>query len=209
MDAVVTSPDDMEPTMVTRHTAGGLARGRATSDAAAGKPTPPPQYPAAAADAAQREAVAAWLADSLNRPDSAREQWASCHLAVLALGKQFSAVRLASELVYAVAAGGTDLATASTVLQALDGPVIHDMRGRRFYALVPPSSPGPELGRYATYLGFGNYIGVPRVGDNEPDEHLASYWAVPMTSPGALCYPVRVAKLAEAGTAELDGQVET
>lgn len=40
-----TSPDDMEPTMVTRHTAGGLARRRVISDAAAGLPTPPPQCP--------------------------------------------------------------------------------------------------------------------------------------------------------------------
>ncbi|MFD7016171.1 hypothetical protein [Streptomyces sp. NPDC059928] len=162
-----------------------------------------------ATDAAQREAVAAWLADSLNRPDSAREQWASCHLAVLALGKRFSAARLASELVYAVAAGGTDLATASTVLSLLGGPVIHDLRNRRFYALVPPSSPGPDLGRYATYLGLGNYIGVPRVGDNEPDERLATYWAVPMASPGALCSPVRVAELVEAATIALQSGAES
>lgn len=157
---------------------------------------------------AGREAVAAWLADSLNQPESAREQWADCRLAVLALGKQFSAVRISSELVYAVAASHRDLTTASMVLHSLDGPVIHDPRGRRFYALVPPSSPGPDLGPHATYLGLGHYIGVPRVGDSEPDERLASYWAVPMTSPGALCYPVRVADLAATGGAVLAERAE-
>ncbi|MFI6689252.1 hypothetical protein [Streptomyces sp. NPDC050485] len=162
-----------------------------------------------ATDAAQREAVAAWLADSLNRPSSARRQWADCHLACLALGRRFSAVRLASDLVCAVAGSGMDLTTASTVLRALNGPVIHDPRRRPFYALVPPSSPGPDLGQYAKYLGVGHYVGVPRVGDNEPDARLASYWAAPMASPGALCNPVRVVELAEAGTAALDSRAES
>ncbi|MFD9635154.1 hypothetical protein [Streptomyces violascens] len=99
--------------------------------------------------------------------------------------------------------------TTSTVLQSLHGPVIHDPPGRRFYALVPSSPPGPSLGRYATYLGLGNYIGVPRVEDNEPDRTRASYWAVPPTAPGALCDPIRLNTMIETGTAALDSQVES
>ncbi|WP_438296324.1 hypothetical protein [Streptomyces sp. HUAS TT7] len=158
-------------------------------------------------DAEREAAVAAWLADSLNRPGDARQQWAGGHLAVLALGRRFSAVRLADELVYTVAADA-DPATASTVLRSLRGPVIHDPRNRRFYALVPSSPPGPSLGRYATHLGLGHYIGVPRIGDNEPDGTRASYWAVPPTAPGALCDPIRLNAMIEAGTAALDSQAE-
>ncbi|KOU43632.1 hypothetical protein ADK54_17350 [Streptomyces sp. WM6378] len=147
------------------------------------------------------------MADSLNRPSSARLQWKDGRLAVLALGRRFSAVRLADELVYAVAAD-TEPATTSTALRSLSGPVIHDPRNHRFYALVPSSPPGPSLGRHATYLGLGNYIGVPRVGDNEPDESRASYWAMPMPAPGALCDPVRVTEMINAGTALLESRSE-
>ncbi|GGU42966.1 hypothetical protein [Streptomyces violascens] len=156
-------------------------------------------------DAETEAAVAAWLADSLNRPGNARQQWTDGHVALLALGRRFSAVRLADDLVYAVAAGA-EPATASTVLRLLRGPVIHDPRNHRFYALVPSSPPGPGLGRYATHLGLGHYIGVPKVGDNEPTGTLASYWAVPATAPGALCDPIRLRDMIEMGTAALDRQ---
>ncbi|WP_329468571.1 hypothetical protein [Streptomyces sp. NBC_01431] len=132
-----------------------------------------------------RAAVAAWLADSLNRPDDARQQWADGHIALLALGRRFLAARLADELVYALASGA-DPATASTVLQPLHGPVIHDPRSRRFYALVPCSPSGPSLGRYAVHLGLSHYIGVPRVGDDEPDGTRASLVGRTPNLPGGL-----------------------
>uniref|UniRef100_A0AAU2UZY5 Uncharacterized protein n=1 Tax=Streptomyces sp. NBC_00003 TaxID=2903608 RepID=A0AAU2UZY5_9ACTN len=159
-------------------------------------------------DAKREAAVAEWLADSLNRPDDARRQWTDGHVALLALGRRFSAVRLADELVYAVAVGEGAIATA-VLRECLRGPVIHDPRNRRFYALVPCSPPGPSLGRYATYLSLGHYIGVPRVGDNEPTGTLASYWAVPPTAPGALCDPIRLTGMIEVGTAVLDSQAES
>ncbi|MFF4183003.1 hypothetical protein ACFYZ9_07425 [Streptomyces sp. NPDC001691] len=154
-------------------------------------------------DAAQRDAVAAWLAASLNRPGDAHQQWQESHIAVLALGRRFSAVRLAGELVGAVAAA--EGSTARTVLHTLNGPVIHDPYGHRFYALVP-SSPGSDLGPYAKHLGLGHYLGVPRVGHHEPDGTHASCWAVPMRAPGDLCDPARVATLIETGTAALDSE---
>ncbi|KOU46046.1 hypothetical protein [Streptomyces sp. WM6378] len=151
-------------------------------------------------------AISSWLAGSLNRPQEAWDQWANGPIALLALGRRFSAVRLADELVYAVAVGQG----ATAVLRAcLRGPVIHDPRGRRFYALVPPSPSPRSLGPYATHLGLGHYLGVPRIGDNEPDAAHASYWAVPMSAPGALCDPIRLDQVIEAGTTALDSQAES
>ncbi|MFE9533266.1 hypothetical protein [Streptomyces sp. NPDC006691] len=153
-------------------------------------------------DEAQREAVAAWLAASLNTPTNAHRQWAQTTVAGLALGRRFGAVRLSDALVYAVASSGPAMTTASAVLGALSGPVIHAPHSRRFYALVPASPPGHVLGPHAEYLGLGCFLGVPRVGDDQPDE-LASYWFVPVTKPGALCDPNRVLDLVETGTAVL------
>lgn len=151
--------------------------------------------------------VAAWLADSLNRPADAYTQWADRHLAVLALGRRFCAFRLADGLVHA-AGDATGFSTASTILRTLAGPVIHDPRGRRFYALVPPAPPGPDLGPRAAYLGLGHFIGVPRVGEDEQNETWSSYWAIPMSAPGALCDPTSVMGLISAGAAVLDGRIE-
>ncbi|MFG3281619.1 hypothetical protein [Streptomyces sp. NPDC048111] len=148
------------------------------------------------------QAVAAWLASSLNRPEDAYRQWADRHVALLALGRRFSAVRLAHELLYAVAA--QDSATTDAVLRKLHGPVIHDARNRQFYALVPSSPPGAAIGPCAAYLGLGHYLGTPRPGTDEPDGPLATYWAVPMTAPGALCDPLRVTGLVTAGITALD-----
>ncbi|MFI6048678.1 hypothetical protein ACIBCO_01170 [Streptomyces violascens] len=153
---------------------------------------------------AGREAVAAWLAESLNRPGNARQEWADTGVAVLALGRRFSAVRLAEEFVYA-SIGSTGPDTVARVLRhVLCGPVIHDPRGQRFYALVPSSPSSGSLGPYATYLGLGHFVGVPRVHDTGPGRFLSSYWAVPMLRPGDLCDPVRLAgMLAMGGPAEV------
>ncbi|MFG2721028.1 hypothetical protein ACGFW5_22430 [Streptomyces sp. NPDC048416] len=147
-------------------------------------------------------AISVWLANSLHRPSDAYTQWADRRLAVLALGSKFCAFRLSDELVHGV---GTDsgFSLASTTLRTLDGPVIHDPGGRRFYALVPPAPPGPDLGPHAAYLGLGHFVGVPRVGEDEQTETWASYWAVPMSWPGTLCDPARVLRLIRAGTALL------
>ncbi|MFG2721032.1 hypothetical protein ACGFW5_22450 [Streptomyces sp. NPDC048416] len=149
--------------------------------------------------ATEHEAVSDWLAGSLHRPADAHTQWADRRLAVLALGRRFCAVRLADELVHAVGAGPS---TASMTLHTLGGPVIHDPRGRRFYALVPAAPPGPDLGPYAAHLGLPHFVGVPRVRDTEP-HGLATYWVVPLRTPGHLCDPARVADLIAAGTTAL------
>ncbi|RCH68749.1 hypothetical protein DT019_08750 [Streptomyces sp. SDr-06] len=152
---------------------------------------------------AERDTIRDWLAASLNRPGDAHQQWKDGHIAVLALGRRFSAVRLPEALVCAVAAA--EGSTVSSILRTLNGPVIHDPYGHRFYALVP-SSPGSELGPYAKHLGLGHYLGVPRVGDHEPDGTHASYWVVPLRAPHALCDPARLATLIETGAAALGSE---
>ncbi|MFF3159135.1 hypothetical protein [Streptomyces sp. NPDC057910] len=156
----------------------------------------------APSSATDPQAISDWLAASLNTPGNAHRQWAQTTVAGLALGRRFAAVRLADELVYAVAVGAPATTTASAVLGALRGPVIHAPHSRRFYALVPASPPGHGLGPHAEYLGLGCFLGVPRVGDDQPDE-LASYWFFSMARPGALCDPNRVLDLVETGTAVL------
>ncbi|MFG2720828.1 hypothetical protein ACGFW5_21400 [Streptomyces sp. NPDC048416] len=156
---------------------------------------------------AVRNATAAWLAASLNRPEDAYTQWADRRLAVLALGRRFCAFRLADELVHA-AGNATGFPTPTTILRTLAGPVIHDPRGSRYYALLPPAPPGPDLGPHATYLGLGHYIGVPRVGDDQQTETWSSYWAIPMSAPANLCDPNRVLGLIRAGTAALDEEAD-
>ncbi|MER5561409.1 hypothetical protein ABT071_22695 [Streptomyces sp. NPDC002506] len=63
------------------------------------------------------------------------------------------------------------------------------------------------MARTPEYLGLGCFLGVPRVGDDQPDE-LASYWFVPMARPGALCDPIRLLDLVETGTAVLSKMAE-
>ncbi|MEU9096454.1 hypothetical protein [Streptomyces sp. NPDC048361] len=43
------------------------------------------------------------------------------------------------------------------------------------------------------------------MGANEPNGTLASYWAVPMPTPGTLCDPVRLSELIGGGTIALGG----
>ncbi|MEV8526128.1 hypothetical protein AB0451_18490 [Streptomyces sp. NPDC052000] len=155
---------------------------------------------------AEREAIHDWLAGSLRRPQVAKDLWRKGGIATLALGRRFSAVRLTEPLVYAVTAAGTLPETVTRVLAAaLHGPVIHDPQGRRFYALTPPAEPTWGLGQHAEYLGSDTYLGVPPVEFTDPADGLDCYWAVPMTRPGHLCDPVRLAALVTAGTLELRG----
>lgn len=161
-----------------------------------------------AATTLEREAVAAWLASSLNKPESARAQWNTGAIALLALGRRFSAIRLSDQLVYAVSRTELPEQVARVLAAALQGPVIHDPQGRRFYALVPPTEPTGHLGEHAAYLGMGTFLGTPRVDDTEPSDATFCYWSVPVSRPGDVCDPIRVAALIAAGTAELRRSAE-
>ncbi|WP_406507745.1 hypothetical protein [Streptomyces sp. NBC_00212] len=119
--------------------------------------------------------ISTWLAGTLNIPEQAYVEWQQGHIALLALGRRFSAVRLSQDLVQAVAESAHHEVVSAVMKEALRGPLIHDPQGRHYYALVRPSEPPADLGPHAKYLGLGSYIGVPRVGDDEPAEYGFSY----------------------------------
>ncbi|MFE3522239.1 hypothetical protein ACFXOD_11695 [Streptomyces sp. NPDC059161] len=154
---------------------------------------------------AEREAIHDWLAGSSRRPQVAKGLWQKGNIATLALGRRFSAVRLTEPLVYAVTADTLPETVTRVLAAALHGPVIHDPQGRRFYALTPPAEPTWGPGRHAEYLGSDTYLGVPPVEFTDPADGLDCYWAVPMTRPGDLCDPIRLAALVTAGSLELRG----
>lgn len=154
---------------------------------------------------AEQEAISEWLAGSLRRPQAARDQWQKGGIASLALGRRFSAVRLTEPLVYATTASTRPATVTRVLAAALHGPVIHTPQTRRFYALTPPAAPTWGLGPHAEYLGHDTYLGVPPVELVDPDDGLDGYWAVPVTRPGDLCDPIRLAALVTAGSLELRG----
>ncbi|MFE9454492.1 hypothetical protein [Streptomyces sp. NPDC006739] len=153
----------------------------------------------------RRLATEHWLLSTRSAPSQARLEWQEQGVALLPLGTLFSAVRIPARLVHSIA--GTEEAddTDEFLEDALDGgPVICDPHGRRYYVLVPAGM--PRTWRHAAdewrskldveLLGRGTYLGVPRLTDVRHNPHTyASYWAVPMHSPAALCTPLRVTRL--------------
>lgn len=165
----------------------------------------------------RRLAVEHWLLSAHGAPEQARREWTASGVALLPLGTLFAAVRLPARVVHA-ATGRTEHAEVDQALaEALDGgPVICDPDGRRYYALVPASTPARwrEAARGWTgpgveCLGRGTYLGVPRPQAEEfAPERWASYWSVPMASLGELCAPELVAHLVLAGRRAIGGEAE-
>ncbi|CAM5234778.1 hypothetical protein [Streptomyces fumanus] len=152
--------------------------------------------------------VADWLLSAHPSPRDARAEWAEHGIAVLALGTLFSALRIPGRVVQAVAAS-TDPADIDAVLDETlgGGPVICDIHGPRYYALVPANVPRTWRDAVDDWrkddvecLGHGTYLGVPRLDTVEfPVRGTASYWSVPLTTPARLCRPLAVARLIAAG----------
>lgn len=156
--------------------------------------------------------------------DEARTWWKDYGTALLPLGTLFSAVRIPGDLVHAMAGchhtedDHEFLAHREHVYkflahrehvdefldQALDGgPVICDPRHHRYYALVPASMPNTWSAAHDDWrvmdidcLGRGCHLGVPKVDAVDFNAATwASYWSVPMSSPGTLCAGLDVARL--------------
>ncbi|MFE9116095.1 hypothetical protein [Streptomyces sp. NPDC007172] len=153
----------------------------------------------------ERKPIRDWLAGSLNRPQVAKDQWEKGGIAALALGRRFSAVRLTEPLVYAITESRMSVDVAHVLASALHGPVLHAPSTRRFYAFTPPAAPAWGWSPHAEYLGRDNYLGVPPIELTEPEDGLEGYWAVPVTHPGDLCAPSRLAALIAAGSLKLKG----
>jgi hypothetical protein len=158
----------------------------------------------------RRLAVEQWLLSTVSDVGMTRLEWEQHHVAMLPLGTLFSAVRIPGRLVQAVAAS-TDPEDIDPVLEeTLEGPVICDPHGPRYYALVPASMPrtwraAADDWRVADVdaLGRGTYLGVPRLDAVVLCPGAASYWSVQMSGPGALCAPLVVARLIAAGVHRL------
>lgn len=168
---------------------------------------------AAAAAAHGRQAAAHWLASTHRTPAQARREWAATGMAVLPLGRLFSAVRLPADLVTAVLGGSCpSRALDALISEAFEGPVICDPGSRHYYALVPAAVPrtwraeADEWRRdNVEVLGSTVVLGVPRLERTEPSSHgHPSYWAVPLSEPGRLCAPLTVARLIAAARHALD-----
>ncbi|WP_171112096.1 MULTISPECIES: hypothetical protein [Streptomyces] len=159
----------------------------------------------------RRLAVEHWLLSTKprERHSQIRAEWNEYGVALLPLGTLFSAVRLPGALIQALVASRKSQDIDLFLEEALQGPVICDPRGSRYYALVPASV--PRTWRQAVddwrahavdCLGRDAYLGVPRVDAVEPRPY-ESYWSVPMPSAASLCAPLSVARVIAAGVHRL------
>ncbi len=150
----------------------------------------------------RERAIATWLLSATEERRRARLEWQETGVAMLRCGTLFSAVRITARLVHA--ACGTDQTEAVNAHLAkalLGGPVIHDPRHTRYYALVPADTATKWLSTKDTEgLGRDCYLGVPRPHLTTYDPQTwCPYWSVPMPSAGELCVPHAVAQLAAFG----------
>ncbi|MGW2582140.1 hypothetical protein ACWCYZ_12510 [Streptomyces virginiae] len=133
-----------------------------------------------------RTSMGMWLASSHPSPEQPWHEWAKRGVAVIPTGAAFDAVRIPEGIVHA-AVESTDADTVGVALaERLDGPVIHDARGRNYYVLIRPgvcldlglASPGVEL------LPARTHLGVPATELCEHSPETPIYWAVPGIRPG-------------------------
>lgn len=131
-------------------------------------------------------------------------------MTLLPLGDHLSAVRIPGVLVHAAVGSDEPSVIADCLAERLQGPVIHDPGFDRYYALVL-SSTGPVcVPPGAEYLGSGTFLGVPRTDCTELNKGtLASYWAVPVSRPGALCALADVCEFALLGRTLTNGEAES
>ncbi|MFI8104293.1 hypothetical protein [Streptomyces sp. NPDC086023] len=155
----------------------------------------------------RRTAVSDWLAQSHDQPRQAHAEWAERGIAVLPTGGVFGAVRIPESLVRAAVESADNDHVGYVLADRLNGPVIHDGRGRNYYALLRPedrlawdtTAPGVE------YLPPRTHLGVPAAGLCEYTTVTPVYWAVPVIRPSycdlaslALLVRIGAARLAEA-----------
>jgi hypothetical protein len=164
-------------------------------------------------------AVEQWLLSTVpSARDRARLEWQKRAITIMPLGTLFSAIRLPGDLVQAAAYSSWNPEVLDEFLDhALDGgPVICDLRYRRYYCLVPAGMPArwhtaAEEWRSLDVkcMGRGWSVGVPGVDVTEPDDgRYPSYWSVPMPSAGMVCTPLHVARLIAAGSRVLGEAVQ-
>ncbi|MFJ6935676.1 hypothetical protein [Streptomyces sp. NPDC101132] len=152
----------------------------------------------------RRTAVAEWLAQSHDNPQQAHTEWAQRGIAVLPTGGRFGAVRIPEALVQAAVESTDNDHVGYVLAEQLNGPVIHDGRGRNYYALLRPedrlawatTAPGVE------YLPPRTHLGVPAAGLCQYTAATPIYWAVPVIRP-SYCDLAALAMLVHVGAARL------
>ncbi|MCX4805696.1 hypothetical protein OG594_29455 [Streptomyces sp. NBC_01214] len=134
--------------------------------------------------------TADWYARSLADPAAAHAAWREHGVAVLPLGARFEAVRIPDPLAHAAVQSADDRVVDLALALALEGPVIHDVRGRNHYALVEPGTAQRWRSRDAVEcLGHGTHLGVPDPGRDRAAPGRSLYWAA---APGPGAYFCRV-----------------
>ncbi|MFD3541004.1 hypothetical protein ACFWUQ_16120 [Streptomyces sp. NPDC058662] len=152
----------------------------------------------------RRETMGEWLASS--HPDPARvwTEWADSGIAVIPVGRGFGAVRLPEAIVHAALESADPDRVGSVLDDRLDGPVIHDGRGRNYY---PLTATGAQLDWGTTTPGVealppGTHLGVPAPDLDRYSPQTPVYWAAPGHGPRH-CPSAAVALLVRVGTARL------
>ncbi|MFE3992049.1 hypothetical protein ACFXPW_10260 [Streptomyces goshikiensis] len=149
--------------------------------------------------------LAEWLAASHPNPKDVWAEWVGRGVAVLPLGTLFGAVRIPEAVVHAAVESAEPKRVNAVLADRLEGPVIHDGRGRAYYPLVRTearldwgtSVPGVELLAPATLLG------VPALNLRRYTPAAPIYWAVAGYSPRH-CESSAVALLVRVGAARLE-----
>ncbi|MET9529618.1 hypothetical protein ABZY02_03465 [Streptomyces sp. NPDC006649] len=134
-------------------------------------------------------------------PGEADAAWQGGSVALVELGRRFTAVRLSADIVHAAAGSDEHTGVSDALAEALDGgPVICDPWGRRYYALTPVRTlTSWRQSRGAACLGHATWLGIPRPSDVAPTGARFSYWIVPVSSVGRVCDPARVAAVVARG----------
>ncbi|MFJ7592147.1 hypothetical protein ACIQZO_33250 [Streptomyces sp. NPDC097617] len=148
--------------------------------------------------------TADWYARCLPDPAAAHTAWREHGVAVLPLGARFEAVRVPDALAHAAVESSEDRVVDLALALALEGPVIHDPRGRNHYALVEPGTAERWRSREAVEcLGDGTHLGVPDIGRDRAASKWSLYWAA-APGPGAyFCRVAAVRLLVRVGAARL------
>lgn len=152
-----------------------------------------------------RTTMAEWLAASHPDPRQVWAEWTENGIAVIPVGQTFGAVRIPDAVVHAAVESTHPDDIAFALSERLDGPVIHDGRGRNFYPLLRPEdrldwhtkAPGVE------HLTPRTHLGVPAMHRCEYTSETPIYWSVPGTEPSH-CHSASVVLLIRVGTARLD-----
>ncbi|WP_405712424.1 hypothetical protein OG264_25870 [Streptomyces xanthophaeus] len=153
--------------------------------------------------------TADWYARCLAEPATAHAEWQDHGVAVLPLGARFEAVRIPDAVAYVATESAEDRVVDIALALALEGPVIHDSRGRNYYALVEPGAAERWRARSAVEcLGYGTHLGVPDMGQDRAAPNRPIYWAATPGPGEYFCRIAAVQLLVRIGAARLAEAVQ-